>query len=162
MHAEPQNEHRWLHQLIGNWTYEHEAAMGPGQPTQKLRGRESARSLGGVWVVCEGEGEMPGGGAANTIMTLGYDPAKKHYVGTWIGSMMHNLWVYEGDLDPAGKALTLESEGPSFAGDGKMAKYRDVIEFQSQDHRTLTSHVLGEDGQWRQFMTALYRRAKSA
>jgi hypothetical protein len=76
--------------------------------------------------------------------------------------MMHNLWVYEGDLDPAGKALTLESEGPSFAGDGKMAKYRDVIEFQSQDHRTLTSHVLGEDGQWRQFMTALYRRAKSA
>jgi hypothetical protein len=26
------------------------------------------------------------------------------------------------------------------AGDGKIAKYRDVIEFKSDDHRLLTSH----------------------
>lgn len=41
-----------------------------------------------------------------------------------------------------------------------MGKYRDVIELVSDDHRTLTSHVLGDDGTWRKFMTAHYRRTK--
>jgi hypothetical protein len=33
-----------------------------------------------------------------------------------------------------------------------------VIEFKSDDHRVLTSHILGDDGEWHQFMTAHYRR----
>ena len=61
---------------------------------------------------------MPGGGPATTLMTLGYDPEKKRFVGTWIGSMMTHLWIYDGALDAAGKVLTLDAEGPSFAGDG--------------------------------------------
>jgi hypothetical protein len=56
--------------------------------------------------------------------------------------------------------LTLNAEGPSMAGDGKMAKYKDVIEVKSDDHRVLTSHVLGDDGNWQHFMTANYRRKK--
>jgi hypothetical protein len=72
--------------------------------------------------------------------------------------MMTHLWVYRGELDAAGKVLTLESEGPSFTGDGGTAMYRDVIEIKDQNHRMLTSHVLGEDGAWRCFMTANYHR----
>jgi hypothetical protein len=158
MITEPQKEHHWLQKLIGEWTSEAECEAGPDQPSSKTKGSEKVRSLGGMWVLCEGEGEMPGGGAATMLMTLGYDPQRKRYVGTWIGSMMTHLWVYDGWLDAAGKVLTLESEGPSFAGDGTMAKYRDIIEFISDDHRTLSSHVLGDDGNWRGFMTAHYRR----
>ena len=33
------------------------------------------------------------------------------------------------------------------SGAGKMAQYRDVIEFKSDDHRVMTSHALGDDGQ---------------
>jgi hypothetical protein len=44
------------------------------------------------------------------------------------------------------------------SAEDKMAKYRDVIEFKSDDDRVMTSHVLGDDGQWHQFMTAHYRR----
>src|SRR5688500_19643938 len=40
----------------------------------------------------------------------------------------------------------------------RSARYRDVIEFKSDDHRLLTSHVLGDDGNWSQFMEAHYRR----
>ena len=42
--------------------------------------------------------------------------------------------------------------------DGKMAQYRDVIEIKGDDHRVVTSHVLGDDGRWNGFMTAHYRR----
>src|SRR5688572_12660422 len=113
MNAEPQTEHQWLLKLIGDWTFEAEAAM-DAQPAEKSNGTESVRSLGGLWVLCEGQGEMPGGGVGTTLMTLGYDPQKKRYVGTWIESMMTHLWVYDGSLDTAGNVLTLDAEGPDF------------------------------------------------
>jgi hypothetical protein len=31
MKTEPQQEHQWLQQLVGEWTYEAEAMMEPGQ-----------------------------------------------------------------------------------------------------------------------------------
>jgi hypothetical protein len=48
------------------------------------------------------------------------------------------------------------------AGDGKMAKYKDVIELKSDYHRVLTSHLLRDDGTWQQFMTTHDRRNKQA
>jgi hypothetical protein len=159
MMAEPQKEHRWLQKLVGEWTSEAEM-MEPGKPPEMVKGTESVRSLGGLWFLAEGQGEMPGGGEATMLMTLGYDPQTKRYVGTWIGSMMTHLWIYDGELDAAERVLTLNAEGPSMAGDGKMAKYKDVIEVKSDDHRVLTSHVLGDDGNWQHFMTANYRRKK--
>jgi hypothetical protein len=160
MKAEPQKEHLWLQKLAGEWTCEAEMTMKPDQPPIKSTGTETVRSLGGLWILAEGHGEMPGGGHATTMLTLGYDPETRRYVGTWVGSMMTHMWVYDGALDPAGTVLTLDTEGPSMAGDGKMAKYQDVIEVQSDDHRILSSQVLGDDGKWFRFMTAHYRRRK--
>jgi hypothetical protein len=160
MNTEAQNEHKWLQKLTGEWTYEAEADMAPGQPPAKHQGTESVRSLGGLWIVAEGQGEMPSGGPATTVMTLGYDPQKRRYIGTWVGSMMTHLWVYDGALDEGGRVLTLDTEGPSMAGDGKMAKYQDMIEFKDEDHRILTTQVLGDDGKWLRFMTVNYRRKK--
>ena len=160
MFAEPQQEHHWLEKLVGEWSYETECSMGPDQPPMKSTGQETVRSLGGLWTIGESLNEMPGGGTGKMVMTLGYDPARKRYVGTFIGSMMTHLWAYDGGLDESGKVLTLDTEGPSFAGDGKMAKYQDIIEFKSDDHRVLSSRCLGEDGQWHGFMTAHYHRVK--
>ena len=155
--AQPQNEHRWLHKLVGNWTSEAEMPTG-AQSSEKSRGSETVRTLGDLWVLCEGTGEMPGGGTAKMLMTLGYDPTRQRFVGTWVGSMMTHMWVYEGTLDGTGKLLTLDTDGPNFGAEGKMSKYKDVIEFVSDDHRTLTSHMQGDNGTWTQFMTAHYRR----
>jgi hypothetical protein len=161
MHAEPQKEHNWLQKLVGEWTYENEASMAPDQPKETFRGTEIVRSIGGLWTVGEGSVNMPGGGTAKTIMTLGYDPLKGRFVGTFIGSMMTFLWVYDGALDAAGKVLTLDAEGPNFApGAQGMAKYKDAITFLSDDHRTLTSRMLGPDGEWHEFMEAHYRRKR--
>lgn len=157
MHAEPQKEHKWLEQLVGEWESRMEGSGPPGQPPVVHTGTESVRSLT-VWVQCEGT--MPGDVAMKTVMTLGYDPAKKKFVGTFIGSMMTHLWVYEGELDASGKVLTLDADGPSFTDATKTTKYKDAIEIVSPDHRLLTSRFLGDDGEWHHFMTAHYHRKK--
>src|SRR5688500_6561104 len=107
MQAKPQKEHQWLNKLVGEWTLESEIPPASDKPPEKHTGTDSVRSLGGLWVICEGRSQMPGGGEGQMIMTLGYDPKKGRYVGTWIGSMMHQLWVYEGSLDAEGRTLTL-------------------------------------------------------
>ncbi|HEY9664244.1 MAG TPA: DUF1579 domain-containing protein [Allocoleopsis sp.] len=158
MPAQPQKEHQWLQKLVGEWTYEIEPMMGSDQPNEKSTGTETVRSLGELWILAEGQGEMPCGGSATTLMTLGYNPQKQRYVGTWVGSMMTHLWVYDGELDASETVLTLYNEGPAMSGEDKIARYKDVIEFKRNDHRVMTSHMLREDGQWQQFMTAHYWR----
>lgn len=158
MQQQPHHEHEWLQQLVGSWSFEAEAMMGPGEPTITLRGSETVRTLGGLWVLCEGQGEMPGGDIGHTLMTLGYDPQRQRYVGTFVGSMMDFLWVYEGQVDASGRQLALDAEGPSFSVDGQMARYQDRIEILDPDHRTLNSGLVGTDGKWERFMTAHYRR----
>jgi hypothetical protein len=155
--AEPQAEHRWLDQLVGEWESEAECVMEPGQPPAIFKGREKVRSVGGLWVLAEGSGDTPGGGTMNSVLTLGYDPARRRYVGTFLCSMMTHLWVYEGVLE--GRVLTLDTEGPDFSTGGKsMTRFKDAIEIIDRDNRVMTSRMLGQDGQWRQIMTARYRR----
>jgi len=148
----PQAEHEWLQQLIGNWTFEAECVMAPGQAPTQSTGTVAYRSLGGLWILGEATG------MCESIITLGYDPAAKKFVGSFIAAMMTHFWPYEGTL--AGNVLTLDSTGPSFSGDGTMAKYQDIIEILGKDEHTLTAHAPGPDGGWSQFMKTRYTRAK--
>jgi hypothetical protein len=155
----PDDNHRWLHRLVGEWKYE----MDSPEPGKKITARERVRKLGDLWVVGESEMPMPDGSPGQAIITLGYDPKKRKFVGTWVGTMMPNLWVYEGELDPAGRVLTLDCEGPRFDEKGTpsaadTSRYRDAIELHDDGRRTLTATVLGDDGVWKTFMTANYRR----
>ena len=160
MHTEPQKEHQWLQKLVGEWTFESEALMGPDQPLEKSSGNETVRPIGDLWVQGESQCEITGGYPPTMLITLGYDTQKKRFVGTFVGSMMSYLWIYDGELDAAGKVLTLNSEGPDFSDPTKTAQYKDVIELKSDDHRVMTSHGVGPDGKWAQFMTTNYRRKK--
>lgn len=160
MQAEPQAEHKWLQRLVGQWTSEMECDMGPDQPKMKSQGTETVRSLGGLWTIGEGAGETPDGQPATMIMTLGYDPQKKKFLGTFVGSMMTNMWLYEGTLDAARNVLTLDTEGPDFSGGQGLVKYQDIVELADDDHRILSSQVMGPDGKWNKFMTAHYYRKK--
>lgn len=154
--AKPRPEHGFLEKMIGTWDV-----------TSEMSGEtpwvENVRSLQGIWIVAEGTGMMPkgdsgeGGEPATTMLTLGYDAAKGKYVGTWLGSMMDYLWVYEGEVEPDGKTLSLYTIGPKMSGEG-MADYREQVTFLSDDHRTFTSSAKQPDGSWKQFMEAHYRR----
>jgi hypothetical protein len=148
-----------LEKLVGEWTFESECLMGPDQPPMTSRGSEVVRSFGGLWTIGEGEGGDSEAGDMKTVMTLGFDPARDCFVGTFIATCMTHLWTYSGSLDPSGKVLSLEAEGPSFTGEGT-SKYVDSIELVDDDHRILSSRVLMEDGNWMQFMTCRYSRKK--
>jgi hypothetical protein len=160
MKAEITDQHRWLQKLLGEWRYEHEAPAEGDTPAQKISGTERVRMLGDVWVLCEARGSMPDGQSVESLMTLGYDPQKNRFVGTWVGSMMNHLWVYDGELNAEATALSLPSQGPDFQTPGKYVQYKDVIEFKSNDHRVLTAHSLGDDGKWTELMTMDYFRVK--
>ena len=158
MKTEPKQQHRWLEKLVGDWTYTSECDPGPGQPAMKVDGSERVRSVGGLWTIAEGTGGS-GDEAWTSVMTLGFDPRTGRFVGTFVASVMTHLWIYDGVLDESADTLTLDAEGPAFSGEG-MAKYQDIVAFDGDDQRTLTSRMLGPDGQWHQFMQAHYRRTR--
>jgi hypothetical protein len=158
MNAEPQKQHKWLDRFIGEWTWESECSMGADRAPMKTSGTEVVRSLGGLWIIAEGEGGQDGG-SGRTIMTLGYNPQSDRYVGTFIASMMTHLWIYNGSLNAAEKILTLDTEGPNFTQNA-IAKYQDIIEFVSDNLRVMKSQILEDNGKWNHFMTAHYRRQK--
>lgn len=153
------SEHSWLQKLVGDWTWESDCQMGPGQPPFKGSGRETVRPLGDYWIVAEGEGSMPGGGSYQMLITIGYDPAKAKFVGTFVASMMPLLWVYEGALDRAAGRLTLAAEGPSMTGDGSTSQYEDIVEIDATGERLFRARVRGADGSWNEFMVTRYKRA---
>jgi hypothetical protein len=155
---EPQQEHKWLQQMAGNWTYESEVRMGPDKPLMKSSGTETVRAIGDFWILAEGQGSMPDGEPATMIITAGYDPDMKKFVATWFGSMMTKLWVYE--CFKEGNTLNMDAEGPSMSGDGTTAMYRDSMEMIDADNRIFRSQIRNPDGSWMQFMTMQYRRVK--
>jgi Protein of unknown function (DUF1579) len=150
---------QWLQRLAGEWAWEMEAEGQPGEPPIRESGTESVRSLG-PWAICESTGRTPDGGEATSIMSIGYDPERGRFIGTFLSSMMAYLWLYDGELDADGRVLTLAAEGPSYTGEPGTASYRDTIELVSDDHRVHTSAYQAADGSWHQFMTVHYRRTR--
>lgn len=157
--AKPTPEHEWLRRMVGEWTYEmnHEE---PGKPPVTVRGTGVTRAIGELWTISEGEGEMAPGDQSFMVTTLGYDKQKGKFVGTWLGSMMSYLWIYEGFLDDDRRVLTLESVGPSMTKPGEMGQYRDIITVIDEDYHTMTGNFLADDGTWNEMMVMHFRRKK--
>jgi len=158
MNSDQLKQHKWLHRFVGDWEYQAECRAEPAKPPMKWGGTESVRSVGGLWIVAEGRGDMPGIGGMTAILTLGFDSVKGRFVGTWVASVMDYMWVYDGSLDSAGRVLSLEARGPNPSAEGKIATFVDAFEFKSSDHRVQTSSLRGDDGTWTEFMRAEYRR----
>lgn len=157
MFAQPQPQHQWLDQLIGNWDFEHDCQMPDGSKS-KTQGTMNCRSLGGLWLICESRGKSADSEEWSSIMTLGFDPVQNQYVGTFVASIMANIWPYHGTLDPNGKRLPLYSKGPKFEGEG-LGSYRDTIEIIDDNTWLFLSEQQSDDGQWVQFMAGKHTRS---
>lgn len=147
----PSAEHAWLTRLLGRWASASETVAGH-EDHPPASGEETFRAFGDLWV--QGDGDA---GWGRTQMTLGFDPVRGRFVGTFVGATMTHLWVYDGEQVGPDK-LALYATGPSFYEEGKSALYRDEIEFVSPDERTLRAFVQRSDGSWSHFMQTRYRR----
>ncbi len=159
---EPQMEHQWLKQLMGDWTYEHECVMGPDQPPMKCAGTAKTTALGELWILLEMTGPAPDGSETRSLIQLGYDPKQTKFVGSFIASVMTRLWPYAGTLDESKKVLTLDSEGPSFTDENTLIPYQDIIEVVDDKQFILRSRMQTPDGQWVDFMQGTFQRASSS
>lgn len=152
---EPQAEHRWLQQLVGDWSSEVHMFMEGEEMTTK--GSEHVRTIGGFWTIAENKGEFAGQPYTG-VQTLGFDPEKGKFVGTWVDSVNNYMWVYEGELDEAKKKLTLRTKGYCPTNPGELSNFEEVIELKSPDHKVFTSSIQGKDGKWTKGMQIEYRR----
>jgi hypothetical protein len=158
MGTKPVQEHKWLENLVGEWRTKSEMTMGPDQPKQRSEGRESVKSLGGLWAFGEGHGKMPDGAPIEYYSALGYDVSFKEYRGCWFASVSSHLWKQAGELSADGKVMTLSCLGPSMTVDGETANYRDVHEIIDHNHRTMTSYGQDDSGEWQEFMKVHFTR----
>lgn len=151
MFTEPTEHHDWLMNFVGDWAFTH--ACGDTESS----GTESVRAFSGLWIVGDGQGEIPDTDDTMRMrLTLGYDPNTDRYTGTWIGSVMAQMFVYSGTRE--GNTLTLDTEGPSFEDASKIVPYRDIYTIVDDNTRTLRSQKLETDGSWTVFMNATYTR----
>jgi hypothetical protein len=153
----PTKEHEWLNRFVGEWEAESECTPVPGGPVMKGKMQEKVHSIGGFWIVSEGDAEMAGM-KMHMQMTVGYSPEKKKYIGTWVDSSNAHLWHYEGTVE--GNTLTLEASGPSMLNPKVTTKYRDVTEFKGADERVMTSFMQNEKGEWVKMVTGRATRKK--
>lgn len=153
----PGKEHDWLQRLAGQWEADLEIAVQPGQPPLKVKATETTRRIGQYWILTEAETKPPAMPFARAL-TLGYDTAKKQYVGTWVDSNSTHLGKYEGTMDAAGNTLTLVGEIPHPYDGTRLVKVREVIELKSPDQKVVTTSLQGDDGNWSTLVTLNARR----
>jgi hypothetical protein len=134
--------------------------MGPDQPTSKSTGTQKTRALGSMWTLGKMETPGPDGQPMQSLITLGFDPQRGKFVGSFIASCTTFHWLYEGTLDPERRILTLDADAPSFLGDGTVANYQDIIEVVDQNTYLFSSRIQSADGSWTTFMNGTHVRRK--
>lgn len=152
-------EHKLLEQFAGEWTCESTAQIPGMDEPMTATGVEKSKLMGGFWLLAEAEGDM-GGEKMTSLMTVGYDAKKKHYVGTFVCSAGDYMWEYTGKFDDAGKKLILSTTGPAMMDPDTMVEYQEVLELVDADHKTFTSRVKGDDGKWTEIVKMEYTRVK--
>jgi len=135
---QPGPEHELLKKDVGVWDATVEMFMDPGAPPAVSKGTDTVTMLGGFWQLSEFKSEMMGQPFEGRG-TMGYDPAKKKYVGTWVDTMTPGYYTVEGSYDAATKTLTATMEGPDPSGHA--AKTKETTEWKDPDTRVFTMYA---------------------
>jgi hypothetical protein len=135
---QPGPEHQVMKDDVGTWDATVEAFMAPEAPPAVSKGTETNRlTAGGLWLVSDFKSEFMGQPFEGHGV-MGWDPAKKKYVGTWVDSMTTTVSQSESTYDAATKTFTGWMEGPDETG--KTVKTKAVTQLQSPDSKVFTMY----------------------
>ncbi|TWT99354.1 hypothetical protein Pla108_02910 [Botrimarina colliarenosi] len=108
MPPEPTAFHRDMAREVGVWDAKVTVWTAPDAEPEHSTGVETITAMGPLWTVGKFQGDfagMPFEGRSQ----MGYDPAEKQYIGTWIDSVSPYLMTMQGSYDPSTHQLTMES-----------------------------------------------------
>jgi uncharacterized protein DUF1579 len=156
----PGPEHALLAKDEGTWDATVEMMFGPpGSPATTTKGTETNRMLGGFWLVSEFESEM-GGQPFRGHGVMGFDPARKRYVGTWVDSMTTSLATMEASYDPKTRTLAGFMDTTE---KGKKVRMRETTERRDDGARVFSMYAPGgSKGKERLVMRITYVRRAAA
>lgn len=152
-------EHKVLKKDVGVWEAEMKIWMeGPDKEPLVTKGVERARAVGDYWVVSTFEGDM-GGQPFVGHGQMGYDPAKKKFIGTWIDSMSTSLAQMDGTYDESTQELTMVMTMLDPATN-KDTKAKTVSKYVDDNTRQFTMYMEtpGVGDGWMKSMEVTYKR----
>lgn len=151
---QPTAEHKELMQGVGSWEGTLTSYI-PGQPESTIPAQDEVVGVGGFWTHSRFSCVYMGQPYIGTGL-LGYNPATKSYVGTWVDSMSSHLAIMKGEKDAKTNALVMQWHAPN--EQGVMTHQRSVTE-RTDDAYTITFYE-GE-GEERKHMVITMKRKKT-
>ena len=129
-------EHKILKKEEGTWNatmkIHVDMAGNPIPEPMVMKGKETNRMLGDLWIVSDFEGDF-GGMAFKGHGVFGYDAKAKRYSGSWVDSMTPTVSHMSGTYDAEKKTMTYETRG--MGPDGKPMLGKNVVVYTDKDNR---------------------------
>ncbi len=141
--AKPTKEHARLAATTGVW--DAEIIMSSPDGKTASTGVETVKMVGELWTISSFEYEFMGV-PTQGHGTMGYDPSKGKYVGTWIESTNPHMSTMEGEYDEEKKAVVYQMKSND-AGGNEM-EFRVITATQDETHRTFELHAKIDEDQF--------------
>ena len=155
-YATPNENHKILDQLIGDWEYSIKSWMSPDAQPEESTGTAQAKwIMDGRFVEQTVQG-MHMGEPFHGQEVTGFDNATKEYVSTWLDSMGTGMMIAKGSYDSGTKTLT-ESGDFMCPLRGQM-KFRWETKVIDQDNYIFECYTNDQSGQEYKSMEITYKR----
>ena len=141
-HPIPTDEHGFIRQFEGEWRTSGKGTDMTGKEVDMAGVEYDRMVLGDFWLSFVYRSQINDKPFVGHGM-IGYDPAKKKYVGTWVDSMSPYMSQLEGRADAKTNTLTMEVSGVDPMTD-KSCKGRLVFQIQDPEHRSLQSYRMDD------------------
>ena len=160
--ANPNENHKLLESLVGNWTYTVTMKMQPDAPTQQSSGTNINKMImGGRFLQQEVSGSMDMGGKSqpfNGFGLIGYDNMAQEFKGIWIDDMTTGMMNSVGHYDAKTKIITDKGTFSCLMTGQKNAPFRSELKFIDNDNYGYAMYMMDKDGKEYKSMEILYKR----
>lgn len=155
-YSTPNENHKILDQLVGNWEYSLKWWMSPDAPPEESIGTSQAQwILDGRYIEQVAQGQSMGQPFTGKGI-FGFDNAQKQYFSTWMDNMGTGMMLANGTYDSASKILT-ETGIFDCPIKGKMS-FRWVTTLKDQDNYVFECFTNDEKGKEFKSMEIIYKR----
>lgn len=160
--AAPNEHHRNMAKMVGNWNTVVKYWPAPGAPPQEMKGSATFRSLlDGRYIQLDYKGEMDGKPFAG-VGTFAYDKGRKKHTSTWIDSMSTGFLSSQADCEK--NCSVIKGSGEYWDPiSGQKITGRELTHWEGDN--TMVHEMFGpsQDGKVKEFkmMEITYTRASS-